>query len=66
MVAVDWDCSIADGSCIDVCQVKLYQWYRTENDIPAVEMANVTSAGTGSTNREDRVDYTDKSEPIRE
>jgi len=66
MVAVDWDCCIADGSCIDVCPVKLYQWYRTDNDIPAVDMANATSNGNGSTNKEDRADYTDKSEPIRE
>ena len=29
-------------------------------------MANVTSAGTGSTVKEDRKDYTDKSDPIRE
>lgn len=66
MVAVDWDCCIADGSCIDVCPVKLYEWYRTDNDIPSVEMANATSKGDGSTNKEDRADYTDKSEPIRE
>jgi NAD-dependent dihydropyrimidine dehydrogenase PreA subunit len=66
MVAVDWDCCIADGSCIDVCPVKLYEWYRTDNDIPAVDMADVTSNGDGSTNKEDRADYTDKSEPIRE
>ena len=43
-----------------------YQWYGTENDIPAVDMANATSDGVGSTNKEDRADYTDKSEPIRE
>jgi NAD-dependent dihydropyrimidine dehydrogenase PreA subunit len=66
MVAVDWDCCIADGSCIDVCPVKLYQWYRTDNNIPAIDMANATSNGDGSTNKEDRLDYTDKSEPIRE
>jgi NAD-dependent dihydropyrimidine dehydrogenase PreA subunit len=66
MVAVDWDCCIADGSCIEVCPVKLYEWYRTDNDIPAIDMANVISNGMGSTDKEGRSDYTDKSEPIRE
>jgi len=66
MVAVDWDCCIADGSCIDVCPVKLYEWYRTGNDIPAIDMTNVISNGMGSTDKEGRSDYTDKSEPIRE
>lgn len=60
MVAVDWDCCIADGSCIDVCPVKLYQWYGTDNDIAAIDMANTTSNGDGSTNKEDRFDYTDR------
>lgn len=66
LVAVDWDCCIADGSCIDVCPVKLYQWYRTDNDISAIDTANTTSNGDGSINKEDRLDYTDKSDPIRE
>jgi NAD-dependent dihydropyrimidine dehydrogenase PreA subunit len=25
-VGVDWDCCIADGSCLDVCPVQLYEW----------------------------------------
>ncbi len=65
-VAVDWNCCIADGSCIDVCPVKLYEWYRTDIDIPAIDMANATSNGDGGTNKEDRLNYTDKSDPIRE
>lgn len=66
-VAVDWDSCIADGGCIEVCPVQVYQWYRTENDVPAVQMANATSSGTGvDHDKEGRRDYTDKSEPIRE
>jgi NAD-dependent dihydropyrimidine dehydrogenase PreA subunit len=29
-VAVDWDCCIADDSCIAACPVQVFQWYRTE------------------------------------
>ena len=65
MVAVDWDSCIADGACIEACPVQVFQWYRTENDVPAVEVA-ITSAGTGSTTKEERKDYTDKADPIRE
>ncbi len=66
MVAVDWDSCIADGACIEACPVQVFQWNRTEQDVPAVEMANATSAGKVSTEREERKDYTDKSDPIRE
>ncbi len=67
MVAVDWDSCIADGACIEACPVQVFQWYRTENDIPANEMANATSQGTGEGSfRDGRKDYTDKSDPIRE
>src|ERR671912_260994 len=48
MVAVDWDSCVADGACIEACPVQVFQWYRTENDVPATEVANATSAGTGS------------------
>ncbi|MGA9166215.1 MAG: ferredoxin family protein, partial [Nitrososphaeraceae archaeon] len=47
MVAVDWDSCVADGACIEACPVQVFQWYRTENDVPPVEMATTTSAGTG-------------------
>ncbi len=35
MVAVDWDSCVADGACIEACPVQVFQWYRTENDVPA-------------------------------
>jgi NAD-dependent dihydropyrimidine dehydrogenase PreA subunit len=66
MVAVDWDSCVADGACIEACPVQVFQWYRTENDVPAVQIANATSAGTGSGVKEERKDYTDKADPIRE
>lgn len=66
-VAVDWDSCIADGACIEVCPVQVYQWYRTDKDVPAIEMTNTISAGAGENrNRDGRLDYTDKSDPIRE
>ena len=46
-VGVDWDSCIADGACIEACPVPVFQWYRSEHDLPAVEMTNATSAGTG-------------------
>jgi NAD-dependent dihydropyrimidine dehydrogenase PreA subunit len=67
MVAVDWDSCYADGACIEACPVQVYQWYRTEQDVPAIEMQNATSEGTGENGlRDGRKDYTDKSDPIRE
>jgi NAD-dependent dihydropyrimidine dehydrogenase PreA subunit len=67
MVAVDWDSCYADGACIEACPVQVYQWYRTEQDVPAIEMQNATSEGTGENSlRDGRRDYTDKSDPIRE
>ena len=67
MVALDWDSCIADGACIEACPVQVYQWYRTEQDVPAIEMQNASSQGTGENNmRDGRKDYTDKSDPIRE
>ena len=66
-VAVDWDSCVADGSCISACPVQVFEWYRTDNDPPAAEMANATSDGTGNDRDQDgRKDYTDKSDPIRE
>jgi NAD-dependent dihydropyrimidine dehydrogenase PreA subunit len=66
MVALDFDSCIADGACIEACPVQVFQWYRTETDVPAIDMTNATSAGTGSTFKEERKDYTDKSDRIRE
>ncbi len=34
-VALDWDSCIADGACIEACPVQVYQWYRSEQDVPA-------------------------------
>jgi NAD-dependent dihydropyrimidine dehydrogenase PreA subunit len=67
MVAVDWDSCYADGACIEACPVQVFQWYRTEQDVPAIELQNGTSAGEGENSlRDGRKDYTDKSDPIRE
>src|ERR687890_2269241 len=67
MVAVDWDSCISDGACVEACPVQVYQWYRSEQDVPAIEMVNAVSEGTGDDqNREGRKDYTDKPDPIRE
>ena len=66
MVAVDWDSCVADGACIDSCPVQVFQWYRTEKDIPAVEAVDQTFDGSGETMSDSRLDYTDKADPIRE
>lgn len=39
---------------------------KIENDVPAIEMSNINSSGVGATGKDDRADYTDKSDPIRE
>lgn len=66
MVAVDWDSCVADGACIEACPVQVFQWYRTEKDIPAKDVVDKKFAGTGSSVKEERKDYTDKADPIRE
>lgn len=66
MVAVDWDSCYADGACIEACPVQVFQWYRTEKDIPATQAVNQIFEGTGSTVKEERKDFTDKADPIRE
>ncbi|MGB0855494.1 MAG: 4Fe-4S dicluster domain-containing protein [Nitrosopumilus sp.] len=65
-VAVDWDSCVAAGSCMSVCPVQTFQWYRTEQDIPAASCLDATFEGTGLTEQDERLDYTDKSQPIRE
>jgi ferredoxin len=66
MVAVDWDSCYADGACIEACPVPVFQWYRTENDVPVIGMTNATNAGSGEDHeKEGRKDYTDKSDPIK-
>jgi len=66
MVAVDWDSCVADGACIEACPVQVFQWYRTEKDIPAKDVVGQTFAGEGSTEKENRKDFTDKADPVRE
>ena len=66
MVAVDWDSCVADGACIEACPVQVFQWYRTEKNIPAIEAINETFEGTGSDEKEERKDFSDKADPIRE
>jgi NAD-dependent dihydropyrimidine dehydrogenase PreA subunit len=65
-VAVDWDSCIAAGSCMSVCPVQTFQWYRTEQDIPAADVVGKTFDGTGLTEQDERLDKSDKSMPIRE
>jgi NAD-dependent dihydropyrimidine dehydrogenase PreA subunit len=65
-VAVDWDSCIADGACIEACPVQVFQWYRTEQDIPAKDVVGKTFKGSGSSVKEERKDHTDKADPIRE
>ena len=66
MVAVDWDSCVADGACIEACPVQVFQWFRTEKDIPAKDVVGQTFAGTGSDVKDERKDLTDKADPIRE
>jgi len=66
MVAVDWDSCVADGACIEACPVQVFQWYRTEKDIPAVKAIHETFEGTGKTEKEERFDLSDNADPIRE
>ena len=65
-VAVDWDSCIADGACIEACPVQVFQWFRTEKDIPAKDVVGQTFEGIGSSVKDDRHDFTDKADPIRE
>ncbi len=65
-VAVDWDDCTAQGSCFGVCPVQTFQWYRTEKDISADKCLGETFDGTGLTETGERLDASDKSQPIRE
>lgn len=71
MVPVDWGSCMVNGAsieaCLEACIVQVYQWYRTGQDLPAIEMQNTTSEGTGENSlRVGRIDYTDKSDPIQD
>ena len=60
-VAVDWDACVADGACMDVCPVSLYEWE-----------LNPGQMGTGNDKdiSKDKALYakyrTDKCDPVRE
>lgn len=60
-VAVDWDCCIADGSCLDVCPTSVYEWALNPGQI-----------GTGKDHKIERgseewnVYRTDKTDMVRE
>jgi hypothetical protein len=32
---------------LETSNVQVFQWYRTEQDVPAIQMNNATSAGPG-------------------
>ena len=49
-VAVDFDDCIADGSCLPVCPVSVFAWYKNP----------------GVTDQNGRADYADKSDPVKE
>jgi NAD-dependent dihydropyrimidine dehydrogenase PreA subunit len=49
-VAVDWDSCVADGICLLSCPVKVFEWYKNP----------------GETGRNDRQNYTDKANPVKE
>ena len=68
MVANDWDVCVADGACIEACPVQIFQWYRTDKDISGIDAVNDKTEwkGEGTTEKEERLDYTDKADAIRE
>jgi len=68
MVANDWDSCVADGACIEACPVQIFQWYRTDKDISGIDAVKDTTPwkGVGTTEKEARLDFTDKADPIRE
>ncbi|MAS89693.1 MAG: ferredoxin, partial [Thaumarchaeota archaeon] len=66
--ANDWDVCVADGACIEACPVQIFQWYRTDKDISGIDAVNDTTdwKGEGTTEKEERLDFTDKADAIRE
>jgi len=68
MVANDWDVCVADGACIEACPVQIFQWYRTDKDISGIKAVKDTTPwpGAGTTEKEERLDFTDKADAIRE
>ncbi|MEK0330039.1 MAG: 4Fe-4S binding protein, partial [Nitrosopumilus sp.] len=58
--------SIAAAECFGVCPVQTFQWYRTVKDISARDCLDAPFEGTGLTEASERLDASDKSQPIRE
>ena len=50
---------------MSVCPVQTFQWFRTEQYIPAVDCPDATFEGNGLTEMDERLDYANKSQPIR-
>lgn len=59
-VAVDWDCCIADGACMDVCPVDVFEWALNPGKKGS---GNDLWPLTGELYEKYR---TDKSDPVRE
>ena len=51
---------------MSVCPVQTFQWFRIEHDIPSADCFDTTFEGTNLNEIDERLDYTDKSQPIRE
>jgi len=68
MVANDWDVCVADGACIEACPEQIFQLYRTDKDISGIKAVKDTTPwpGVGTTEKEERLDFTDKADAIRE
>ncbi|MEM2910540.1 MAG: ferredoxin family protein [Nitrososphaerota archaeon] len=62
-VAVDWDACIADGICMDVCPVNVYEWFLN----PGKKGTNNDRIIDREKDKELWGNYrTDKSDPVRE
>jgi len=60
-VAVDWDTCVADGVCLDVCPVALFEWAFNPGQM-GTGKDKAMAQGTEEWNRY----RTDKSDPVRE
>jgi len=65
-IEVDWDSCVVTGSCMSICPVQFPQWFRIEQDVPIADCLDIIFEVTGLTEMNERLDYTDKSQPIRE
>ncbi|MEM0140342.1 MAG: ferredoxin family protein [Ferroplasma sp.] len=61
IVAVDWDTCIADGACMDVCPVTLYEW-----DLNPGKMGTGNDHKISKGSDEWNKFRTDKCDPVRE